>query len=98
MDELQLSLRGAGGLSDQLYTQLRAAILDGRLRPGDALPATRALAARLAVSRNTVSHAYARLVAEKPGGMCQYKVKLTDAGDVDAELVGWIRTAYDGAG
>ena len=42
--------------------------------------------------------ATARLVAEKPGGMCQYKVKLTDAGDIDAELVGWIRTAYDSAG
>jgi hypothetical protein len=42
--------------------------------------------------------ATARLVAEKPGGMCPYKVKLTDAGDVDADLVGWIRTAYDSAG
>ena len=42
--------------------------------------------------------ATARLAAEKPGGMCQYKVKLTDATEVDAELVGWIRRAYDGAG
>jgi hypothetical protein len=39
-----------------------------------------------------------RLVAEKPGGMCQYKVKLTDAAEVDAELVGWLRQAYDSAG
>ena len=39
-----------------------------------------------------------RLVAEKPGGMCQYKVKLTAASEVDAELVGWIRRAYDAAG
>ena len=39
-----------------------------------------------------------RLVAEKPGGMCQYKVKLTGANEVDDELVRWIRTAYDSAG
>lgn len=39
-----------------------------------------------------------RLLAEKPGGMCQYKVKLTDPRDVDAELLGWIRQAYDSAG
>lgn len=38
-----------------------------------------------------------RLLAEKPGGMCQYKVKLTTASEVDAELVGWIRQAYDAA-
>ena len=39
-----------------------------------------------------------RLLAEKPGGMCQYKVKLASASEVDAELVGWIRQAYDAAG
>jgi hypothetical protein len=39
-----------------------------------------------------------RLVAEKPGGMCQYKVKLTDPKEVDTELVSWIRRAYDAAG
>ena len=39
-----------------------------------------------------------RLLAEKPGGMCQYKVKLTGTNEVDAELVGWLRQAYDAAG
>jgi hypothetical protein len=39
-----------------------------------------------------------RLVAEKPGGMCQYKVKVAEAAEVDAELVAWIRRAYDAAG
>ncbi|MGE0454988.1 MAG: DUF5655 domain-containing protein [Vicinamibacteria bacterium] len=39
----------------------------------------------------------ARLEAQKPGGMCQYKVKLTSAAEVDKQLVGWIRRAYDGA-
>ena len=33
-----------------------------------------------------------------PGGMCQYKVKLSQPGDVDAQLLGWIRQAYDSAG
>ena len=39
-----------------------------------------------------------RLLAEKPGGMCQYKVKLTGTNEVDAELVGWLRQAYDAVG
>jgi hypothetical protein len=39
-----------------------------------------------------------RLLAEKPGGMCQYKVKLTSATEVDAELLGWLRLAFDAAG
>jgi hypothetical protein len=38
-----------------------------------------------------------RLLAEKPGGMCQYKVKLAGPSEVDAELIGWIRQAYDSA-
>jgi len=39
-----------------------------------------------------------RLLELPAGGMCSYKVKLTDPGDVDAELVAWIRKAYDAAG
>lgn len=42
--------------------------------------------------------ATARLVEEPPGRMCQYKVKLTSADEVDADLVGWLRQAYDQAG
>ena len=38
-----------------------------------------------------------RLLAEKPGGMCQYKVKVGAASEVDAELIGWLRPAYDAA-
>ncbi len=51
-------------LRDQLYDGLRRAILDGRLDPGARLPASRALAAQLGVSRFTVEDAYSRLVAE----------------------------------
>jgi len=39
-----------------------------------------------------------RLLEMKPGGMCQYKVNVTDAKEVDQELVDWIRQAYDSAG
>jgi len=39
-----------------------------------------------------------RLVAAPPGGMCQYKVKLTSAAEVDSELIAWIRRAYESAG
>jgi hypothetical protein len=38
-----------------------------------------------------------RLVQLPPGGMCQYKVKLTSAQEVDEELLAWIRHAYDSA-
>jgi UDP-galactopyranose mutase len=40
----------------------------------------------------------ARLEALPPGGMCQYKVRVTDHTQVDAELIAWIRRAYDSAG
>ena len=38
-----------------------------------------------------------RLIEQKPGGMCQYKVRVGDRKDVDKELLGWIRHAYDGS-
>lgn len=38
-----------------------------------------------------------RLLAEPPGKMCNYKIRLTSANEVDAELLTWIRTAYDSA-
>ena len=40
----------------------------------------------------------ARLEALPPGGMCQYKVRITDPKEVDDELIAWIRRAYDSAG
>lgn len=39
-----------------------------------------------------------RLVAMKPGEMCNYKVKLTSPDEVDSEVLAWIRQAYDSAG
>ena len=39
-----------------------------------------------------------RLEAMPPGGMCQYKVRVTQAREVDRELIAWVRRAYDSAG
>lgn len=39
-----------------------------------------------------------RLLEMPPKSMCNYKVKVTDASEVDKELISWIRTAFDGAG
>jgi hypothetical protein len=39
-----------------------------------------------------------RIVAQKPGGMCQYAVALTAPDDVDAEVLSVLRRAYDAAG
>ncbi len=52
------------GLTEQVYAQVRDAIIEGRLQPGDPLTPSRALAAQLGVSRFTVTEAYARLAAE----------------------------------
>jgi hypothetical protein len=38
-----------------------------------------------------------RLEQNPPGGMCQFKVKVTSLAEVDAELKAWITTAYNGA-
>ncbi len=62
--DLHVSLVRSRRLAADAYRQLREAILDGRLRPGDRLPSTRELAERLSVSRNTAIDAYQRLVAE----------------------------------
>ena len=40
----------------------------------------------------------ARLQELPPGGMCQYRVDVTAPREVDAELLAWIRRAYDAAG
>jgi Domain of unknown function (DUF5655)/Domain of unknown function (DUF4287) len=39
-----------------------------------------------------------RLLEQPKGSMSNYIVQLTDAKEVDAELVAWIKSAYEGAG
>ena len=47
-----------------LCTTLRAAILDGRLRPGARLPATRDLARRYRLSRGTIVTVFEQMKSE----------------------------------
>ncbi|MDU0293780.1 PLP-dependent aminotransferase family protein [Saccharothrix longispora] len=63
---LAVSLDRASGepLAVQLAEALRTAAADGRLRSGDRLPSTRALAERLGVSRTVTAAAYEQLHAE----------------------------------
>jgi len=39
----------------------------------------------------------ARLLEQPRGSMCNYVVNVTDAKEVDSELVAWIKSAYEGA-
>ncbi len=77
MPAREFSLALDASESSPLFVQISASlardIARGRLRPGDALPGTRSLAATLGVHRSTVVTAYAELaaqgwVATKPGG------------------------------
>jgi GntR family transcriptional regulator/MocR family aminotransferase len=62
--EFHVNLVDRRDLSGEIYRQLRRAILDGRLRPGELLPPTRELARRLSVARTTVTMVYDRLSGE----------------------------------
>ncbi|NMO20278.1 PLP-dependent aminotransferase family protein [Pyxidicoccus fallax] len=55
---------GARTHQRDLYTLLRAAILDRRLRPGSRIPSTRDLAREYGVARGTVVAVYGQLVSE----------------------------------
>jgi GntR family transcriptional regulator/MocR family aminotransferase len=69
-------------LAGQVYRQLRLGILEGRLRHGDRLPATRELAGRLGVSRTTTSVVYDRLISEG------FAVSRPGAGTFVSDVVG----------
>jgi GntR family transcriptional regulator/MocR family aminotransferase len=51
-------------ISSQLTSALRKLILDGALKPGDRLPASRTLAGELSIARSTVVEAFEQLVSE----------------------------------
>ncbi|MEO8551440.1 MAG: winged helix-turn-helix domain-containing protein, partial [Kofleriaceae bacterium] len=61
---IALDRRRGAPLHRQIYAGYRAAILDGRLRPGQRLPSTRTLSRELRVSRIPVVTAFDQLVAE----------------------------------
>jgi GntR family transcriptional regulator/MocR family aminotransferase len=65
--EIAIAIRPRGAANPtyrQLYTALRAAILEGRLRPGVKLPSTRDFARRYTLARGTVVTAFEQLKAE----------------------------------
>ena len=39
-----------------------------------------------------------RLIEQPRGNMCNYIVHLNDVKEVDAELIAWLKLAYEGAG
>lgn len=51
-------------LQKRLHADIRSAILSGKIKSGVRLPATRNLAKRLGIARNTVIEAYDQLIAE----------------------------------
>ena len=51
-------------LHQQLYEEIRVAVLRGRLSPGTRMPASRDLASSARLSRNTVLAAFSQLIAE----------------------------------
>jgi GntR family transcriptional regulator / MocR family aminotransferase len=65
-DFLQLTRAAAParGLTSWLVDAIRAGIIDGRLRAGTALPATRVLADDLGIARGVIVEAYQRLTDE----------------------------------
>ncbi|MGM9486628.1 PLP-dependent aminotransferase family protein [Ideonella sp. YS5] len=85
--DIGLPARGEGLRMQALHQQLRAAILDGRLAAGHALPSTRQAAAGLGLGRNTVVHAYDLLMAEG------YVLQRPGAKAVVAELASARRSA-----
>jgi hypothetical protein len=39
-----------------------------------------------------------RLIEQKPGSMCNYTIRMTQPDEVDDNVIGWIRQAYESAG
>src|SRR5450755_2154305 len=61
---LALDAASPAPLFRQIYAGVRDLILSGRLKPGQALPSTRAFAAERGISRNTVVAAFEQLCVE----------------------------------
>lgn len=39
-----------------------------------------------------------KLEAEKPNSMCSHKIKISNINEIDAEILNWIKAAYENAG
>jgi GntR family transcriptional regulator/MocR family aminotransferase len=62
--DIHITLQGRDDLAGQIYRQLRAGVIEGRLAAGERLPSTRDLALKLGVSRKTTLDVFERLSAE----------------------------------
>ncbi len=62
--DLVLAIDREQPLQQQLYRELRQAILRGRLLPNQKIPSTRSLAQSLSISRTTVTLCYEQLLSE----------------------------------
>ncbi len=62
-EAIRLDAAPGGTLQERIRQVVAGAIRDGRFRPGERMPSSRALALHLGVARITVSLAYAELVA-----------------------------------
>jgi GntR family transcriptional regulator/MocR family aminotransferase len=62
--DIQVTIHGRRDLAGQVYRQLRAGIIEGRLAARTQLPSTRDLALQLGVSRKTTLDVFERLIAE----------------------------------
>lgn len=86
---MEIDLGDRGDLVGEVHRQLRQAVLDGRLAPGQKLPPSRDLASQLNVSRATVVTAYDRLQSEG------YLVSRVGAGtfvsDAVSQGTSWLR-------
>lgn len=61
---LKIDEKDTRTLQQQVFQQIRSLILEGRLRSGDPVPASRDLSQQLGVSRNTILIAYDHLLSE----------------------------------
>ena len=64
ISDIAIDRRAVTPLFRQVYAGFSSAILDRRLRPGAKLPASRAMADRLSLSRTVIVAAYEQLLAE----------------------------------
>ncbi len=62
--EITLSSLSMTPIYEQLTTQIKSLVIDGKLAAGEALPSVRSLAAELKISALTVKKAYDRLEEE----------------------------------
>ena len=82
--QLYIDNRSGAPIYDQIYSQIKDAILSGQVTEGEALPSIRALAKDLRISVITTKRAYDELEA---AGFHNYPIVLHGASSVDQRCV-----------